>query len=305
MASLTSDRRIREGLLWALLAVVLWSFSLPLTKVAVGGFDPITVAAGRGVIAGSLAVVVLVALRRPLPARELWRPLGWTALGAMLGWPLLLAFALEYTTSVHAAVITAVMPLVTAALAVWFGGEHVTRTFWVAASIGTAALVVYSAARGGLTDGGWLPDALLIGGVVASSWSYVQGAAASRAMPGWEVISWVSALSLPFTVPIAMGAWWVTHEAYQTTTSAWTALVLLGVSSAYLGFFAWYRGLAMAGTAYGGQVQQLQTLLTLVWSALLLGEEVTWGTLAAAIIVVVAVAWAQRSRGALTVAPEE
>lgn len=299
------ERTVREGLFWALLAVVLWSFSLPFTKLAVEGFDAVTVAAGRGAIAGVLATIVLLLLRRPAPPRHLWRPLAWTALGAMLGWPLLLSLALQYTTSVHAAVITAVMPLVTAAFAVWFGGERVTRMFWIAAGIGTATLVVYSAARGGLTDGGWLPDTLLMAAVVASSWSYVQGAAASREMPGWEVISWISAVSLPFTIPIAVVSWMLTREAHQPTASAWTGLVLLGVSSAYLGFFAWYRGLAMAGTAYGGQVQQLQALLTLVWSALLLGEEITLGTVLAATIVILAVAWAQRSRSTLVVAPEE
>lgn len=299
------DRRVREGLGWALVAVVLWSFSLPFTKAAVDGFSAVTVAAGRGVIAGILATLVLVATRRRLPPRHLWRPLGWTAFGAMLGWPLLLALALQYTTSVHAAVVTAVMPLVTAAFAVWFGGERVTRAFWLAAGIGTATLVAYTSARGGLTDGGWVPDLLLIGAVVASSWSYVQGAAASRELSGWEVISWVSALTLPLTIPITAVAWIVSRDAYQPTAGSWTALVLLGVSSAYLGFFAWYRGLAMAGTAYGGQVQQLQTLLALVWSAVLLGEAITWGTVAAAAVVVVAVAWAQRSRAGALVAPEE
>lgn len=287
------------------MAVVLWSFSLPLTKVAVGGFDAITVAAGRGVIAGLLAVPVLLLTRRRRPPRHLWRPLAWTAFGAMLGWPLLLALALQYTTSVHAAVVTAVMPLVTAGFAVAFGGERVTRAFWWAAGIGTATLVVYSSAQGGLTDAGWIPDILLIGAVMASSWSYVQGAAASRELPGWEVISWISALSLPITIPIAVLSWLVIDEAATPDPSAWLALVLLGVSSAYLGFFAWYRGLAMAGTAYGGQVQQLQALLTIVWSALLLGEVVTLGTWVAALIVVVSVAWAQRSRGPVLVAPEE
>lgn len=273
--------------------------------MAVGGFDAFTVAAGRGVIAGLLAVPVLLLTRRRRPPRHLWRPLAWTAFGAMLGWPLLLALALQYTTSVHAAVVTAVMPLVTAGLAVAFGGERVTRTFWWAAGVGTCTLVVYTAAQGGLTDAGWIPDLLLIGAVVASSWSYVQGAAASRELPGWEVISWISALTLPFTIPIALLSWLLVDDAIMPEPSVWLALLLLGISSAYLGFFAWYRGLAMAGTAYGGQVQQLQTILTILWSALLLGEVVTWGTWAAALIVVGAVAWAQRSRAPALVAPEE
>ena len=299
------DRTVRVGLLWALVGVVLWSFSLPFTKAAVEGFSPYTVAAGRGVIAGLLAVPVLLLTRRSMPPRHLWRPLAWTALGAMVAWPLLLAMALQYTTSAHAAVITAALPLATAILAVAFGGEHVTRMFWLAASLGTVTLVVYSAARGGLTDGGWLPDLLLIGAVIGASWSYVQGAAASRELPGWEVISWIAALTLPITIPVAVLTWGATRADYETSAGSWTALILLGVSSAYLGFFAWYRGLAMAGTAYGGQVQQLQALLTLLWSALLLGETVTWGTIAAAAVVIVAVAWAQASRSPLTVVPEE
>lgn len=299
------DRTVRIGLLWALVGVILWSFSLPFTKAAVEGFNPFAVAAGRGVIAGLLAVPVLLLTRRRFPPRHLWGPLAWTALGAMLGWPLLLALALQYTTSAHAAVIAAALPLATAVLAVAFGGERVTRTFWFAAALGTLTLMVYSAARGGLQDGGWLPDLLLIGAVIGASWSYVQGAAASRELPGWEVISWIAALTLPITVPVAVITWVATRAEYDTSAGSWIALILLGVSSAYLGFFAWYRGLAMAGTAYGGQMQQLQAPLTLVWSALLLGEVITWGTFVAAMIVVIAVALAQASRAPSIVAPEE
>jgi drug/metabolite transporter (DMT)-like permease len=112
-------------------------------------------------------------------------------------------------------------------------------------------------------------------------------------------------LALPITVPASVVLWWLTSADYQTTSIEWASLVLLGVSSMYLGFFAWYRGLSQAGTAYGGQVQQLQALLTLVWSVLLLGEVVTVMTAVTAVIVVVCVAWALRSRASPTVAPEE
>jgi len=276
--------------------VFLWSLSLPLTKASLGGFDAFVVAAGREVIAGLLAVVVLLALRRPFPARFLWRPLAWTALGAVFGWPLLIAIALQYTTSVHAAVVTSVMPLVTAILAVAIGGERVRRSFWWAAGLGTVALLMYGVTRGGLTGGGMMVDALLILAVFLSSWSYVFGASAARTMPGWEVISWVTALALPLTIPITVVAWWNTRGDFSPDLGEWSALILLGISSAYVGFFAWYRGLALAGTAHGGQVQQLQSLMAIAWSAVLLGEAVTWGTLATTCVVIAAVAWAQRSR---------
>ena len=90
----------------------------------------------------------------------------------------------------------------------------------------------------------------------------------------------------------------------SASSGAWASLVVLGVSSMYLGFFAWYRGLALAGIARGGQVQQVQPLLTLLWSALLLGERITASTVVAAVAVIVAVLWSQRGRAGLEEAHE-
>jgi drug/metabolite transporter (DMT)-like permease len=299
------DRIHRAGLAWAFVGVVLFSFSLPLTKVAVGGFDPFLTATGRAVIAGGLAAVLLLLRRAPRPAPAQWRPLFYTMLGAVFGWPILLALALQRTTSAHAAVIAAFMPLTTALFAVRRSHERVPRQFWAAAGAGTTALVLFALSRGGATGGDWIADILIIGAVLSSSWCYVEGAAITRVMPGWQVISWVVVIALPVTVPASIVLWWRTSADYAPTQAQWTALILLGLSSMYFGFFAWYRGLAMAGAAYGGQVQQLQALLTLLWSALLLGEEVTPLTVLAAVAVVGCAAWAQRSRAPLLVAPEE
>ena len=299
------DRVHRTGLAWALLGVVLFSFSLPLTKVAVGGFDPYFTAMGRAVIAGALAVTLLGIARVPWPAREHLKPLLFTMLGAVFGWPILLALALERTTSAHAAVIAAFMPLTTALFAVLRTHERVPRQFWLAAGGGTIALVVFALAQGGAQGGDAVADLLIVGAVLSSSWCYVEGAAITKVMPGWQVISWVVVLALPVTVPLSLALWWSTSAEYDTTSGEWAALILLGVSSMYLGFFAWYRGLSLAGAAYGGQVQQLQALLTLLWSALLLGEQVTPLTVATAVVVVVCVGWAQRSRSQVLVAPEE
>lgn len=299
------DRIHRAGLAWAFVGVLLFSFSLPLTKVAVGGFDPFLTATGRAVIAGGIAVAVLGLRRGRWPARPQWRPLFYTMLGAVFGWPILLALALQRTTSAHAAVIAAFMPLTTAIFAVRRSHERVSRQFWLAAGCGTAALVLFALSRGGAAGGDWIADILIVGAVLSSSWCYVEGASITKVMPGWQVISWVVVIALPVTVPATLALWWRTSAEYAPTPTEWMALLLLGVSSMYLGFFAWYRGLAMAGAAYGGQVQQLQALLTLLWSALLLGEVVTPQTFVAAVVVVLCAAWAQRSRSPLLVAPEE
>jgi len=276
-----------------------------LTKVAIGGFDPFLTATGRAVIAGLLAAAILAARRVAWPERSQIRPLIYTMLGAVFGWPILLALALERTTSAHAAVIAAFMPLTTAIFAVLRMHERVPRQFWLAAGVGTLALVGFAVSRGGAEGGDVVADLLVVGAVVSSSWCYVEGAAITRVMPGWQVISWVVVLALPVTVPASVILWVLTSGNYETTAVEWGSLILLGVSSMYLGFFAWYRGLSMAGAAYGGQVQQLQALLTLLWSALLLGEQVNAVTVAAALVVVACVAWAQRSRSPSLTVPEE
>jgi len=304
-ARLPIESRRREGLAWALLGVAMFSFSVPLTKEAVGGFDPFLTATGRAVIAGAMAAVLLAVHRSRLPRREELRPLVVTMLGAVFGWPILLALALERTTSAHVAVIAAFMPLTTALIAVLRTHERVSPQFWLAACAGTAALIAFALTRGGADGADLLADLLVVCATIASSWCYVEGASITRSMPGWEVISWVVVLALPLTVPATAVLWWTTKSSHDPGAGAWTSLVLLGVSSMYLGFFAWYRGLALAGIARGGQVQQLQALLTLLWSAILLGEHVGYGTVLAAFAVIAAVVWSQRSRTVSIVAPEE
>jgi drug/metabolite transporter (DMT)-like permease len=291
--------RHRTGLTWAFLGVVMFSFSLPLTKIAVTGFSPYLTATGRAVIGGVLAAVVLAVRRAPRPPREHLPGLAFTMIGAVFGWPILLALALERTTSAHAAVVAAFMPLTTALIAVLRTHERVTGQFWLATGLGTTALVAFALSRGGGADGDLLADLLVVGAVLASSWCYVEGASVSASMPGWQVISWVCVLALPLTVPASMVIWLLTRDSYTPSAASWSALTALGISSMYLAFFAWYRGLTLAGTAHGGQVQQLQALLTLVWSALLLGERVTAPMVGAALAVIGCVLWAQRSRATL------
>ena len=294
----------REGLAWAFAGVLMFSFSVPLTKEAVGGFSPYLTATGRAVIAGVIAAALLAVTRARLPPPHLRRPIVFTMLGAVFGWPILLALALERTTSAHVAVIAAFMPLTTALIAVMRTHERVSWQFWAAAGTGTAALVVFALSRAGGGDD-LLADLLVVGAVFMSSWCYVEGATVTRAMPGWQVISWVVVLALPLTIPLSAALWWFTRDSYSPSGTEWLSLVLLGVSSMYLGFFAWYRGLSLAGIARGGQVQQLQALLTLVWSALLLNEHVTAPTVLVALTVIGSVVWAQRARVPPVVTPQE
>ena len=290
------DRNLRVGLALALLGVFFFSLSLPMTKLALDGFNAYFTAFGRAVVAGMLAIVILVIRRVPFPDRSLWRGIWYTVAGAVVGWPVLVALALERTTSAHTAVIASFMPLCTAVLAVWRNKERVSTQFWLAASTGTAALVLFSLSRGGAEGADLTADLLMVGAVFASSWCYVEGANLTKAMPGWQVISWVVVFALPITIPASLLVHVVLPRPDAIPLHAWSGFLFISIFSMYFGFFAWYRGLSQAGVAKGSQMQQLQALMTLGWSALLLGEVVGWTTVVAALAVVASVVWAQASR---------
>ena len=165
--------------------------------------------------------------------------------------------------------------------------------------------MVFALLRGGGDGGNLIADLLIVGAVLASSWCYVEGASLTKVMPGWQVISWVVVLALPITVPVTVILAMTGGVTTPVTTQAWIGMAFLGLVSVYFAFFAWYQGLSMAGVARGAQTQQLQAPLTLLWSALLLGEVVTWPTVVAALVIVGCVAWAVRVRMPTVTAPEE
>jgi drug/metabolite transporter (DMT)-like permease len=291
--------------MWAFIGVLIFSFSLPMTKLALVGFDPFVVSMGRAAIAGIIAGVLLLIFKVKLPDRKQMRAILFTAAGAVVGWPIFIGLALQRTTSSHAAVIVSVMPAVTAAFAVLRHKEQTNKHFWIGVGISTVLVIGFTLSRGGGLSADLGADLLIALAVISSAVCYVEGAGLTSAMPGWHVISWVVVVSLPLTIPATIGLWLLSGSPVPTEPSVWIGMAYLGLFSMYLGFFAWYRGLALAGVAQGSQMQQLQGLLTLIWSVWMLGEQLSWVTMLVACAVVVSVGWTQKSRHVAVVAPEE
>ena len=283
-------------MLFALVGVFLFSLSLPMTKWALESFNPYLTATSRPILASLLAIPLMLTAKVPALPRTLWKPMVFTTIGAAFAWPLLIALALNRTTSAHVAVIAAIMPLTTAIMAVIRTNEKVSWQFWLASATGTILLILFAISRGGAENGDLLADLLTIGAVLASSFCYVEGAELTKLMPGWQVISWVVILALPICIPASIVIWMKTNTGAPITGHAIFGIVMIGFSSMYLGFFAWYRGLSDAGTARGSQVQQLQAIMTLGWAALLLKEKVTPLMLLIALGVITSVLWALMSR---------
>lgn len=279
------------GLALGFLGVLVFGSTLPLTHLALDHFDPWFITATRGLSAGLAAAAVLVVLRRRPPHRAHWRPLTFIALTTVLGFPGFTALAMVTVPASHGGVVLGILPLTTAVAAAFINGERPSVRFWLVAAVGSAIVVVFALRGGG--DGYHIGDLYLVGATVSAAVGYALSGRLTRAMPGWEVVSWALVISLPFSALATWMLWAPEHLA--APPAAWLIVGFLGLVPQYLGFFAWNAGMGLAGIARVSQVQLLQTFVTLALAAILLGERIDAATLLFAAAVVATVALGSRT----------
>lgn len=274
-----------------LLAVVIFSGSMPATRVAVLGIAPLLLTSARALIAGILAFLLLASQRQPLPARAEWRKLAVVAGCCVIGFPLLSALALQHMSSARSLVFMGLLPLSTAIFGVIRGGERPSIGFWIFAFIGAAAVASFALAKSGNSSA--LGDGLMVLSIIICGLGYAEGAVLSRELGGWQVISWALVLSAPLAI-IGTLAFWPQAGIGTVAGSSWLGLAYVSVFSMLVGFIFWYRGLSLGGIAKVGQLQLLQPFLGLGLAAYLLQEHVAPAMLGATMIVVACVAGAKR-----------
>jgi drug/metabolite transporter (DMT)-like permease len=292
--TITADRVV-VGLALGALGVLAFSMSLPATRVAVQQLDPWFVAFGRAVGAALLAWAYLRVTGAPRPARHQWRRLVIVALGVVVGFPVFTSLALTTQTSAHGAVVIAVLPAMTAIFAVLRAGERPPPLFWIAGTGGLLAVLAFLVTSGAVHGALSTADLFLLAAVVLCGLGYAEGGALARELGGARTICWALLVALPATLPITAVA--AAIHPPRADAAGWSAFGYLTAISMFLGFFAWYAGLARGGIARVGQVQLAQPVLTLLWSALLLGEAVTPASIGAALVVLACVVLIQRTRG--------
>lgn len=278
------------GWLSGFLGVLIFSGSLPATRVAVGAFEPTFLTLARASIAGVLAAAILLVLRQRRPQRRDLPALLVVALGVVVGFPLLTALALRHVSSAHAIVFVGLLPLATAVFAVLRTGERPRPVFWLFSLLGSALVAGYALAQGGA--GSVLGDGLMLAAILACGLGYAEGARLSRRLGSWQVICWVLVLALPLMLPLAL--WTRPADFAAAHWQAWLSLGYVSLFSMLIGFFFWYHGLARGGIAAVGQLQLLQPFFGLALAGLLLHEQVSPGMAACAAAVAVCVAAARR-----------
>jgi drug/metabolite transporter (DMT)-like permease len=273
-----------------LLGIIIFSGSLPATRVAVSSFTPLFLTSARAAIAALLGAALLLLLREKRPAKNDLLPLSITAIGVVVGFPLLTALALQHITSARSIVFIGLLPLATAMFGVLRGGERPKPAFWLFSVMGACAVAGFALVHS--ESNSLTGDLFMIGAILLCGLGYAEGATLSRRLGGWQVISWALVLALPVMAALALWTWpdvWT-----GVTLPAWIGLAYVSVFSMLVGFVFWYRGLALGGIAGVGQLQLLQPFFGLLLAGFLLGEPVAWSMILVTMTVVFCVAGAKR-----------
>jgi drug/metabolite transporter (DMT)-like permease len=280
-----------RGLWLGAAGVAIFALTLPMTRLAVGTpevphLSGVFIAIGRAAVAGLLSALFLLATRAPLPRRSDWLPLAIVAGGVVFGFPLLTSVAMRQVEAVHASVILGVLPLATAALGAWLHRQQPSTGFWLCAALGCALVVGFALLHSrAAASPAQAADLMLLAAMACAAVGYGWGALLSQRMRAEHVICWALVIALPLTAPWALAS----LPARSVPAAAWWAFGYVAVFSMWLGFFAWYRGLALGGTVRVSQVQLMQPFLSMLFAAPLLGERIDVMTLgfAAAVMAIV------------------
>jgi drug/metabolite transporter (DMT)-like permease len=274
--------------------VAAFSFTVPFTRVAVEGLDPLFIGSGRAVIAAGLAGAALALTRQRLHRPRTWARLALVAGGVVVGFPLLTSYALTAVPAGHGAVVIALLPAATATAAVLRTGERPPLAFWLVTGLGSLAALGFAFLQsGGIGHLHWA-DLLLLGAVACAAVGYAEGGLLAREVGSWQTIAWALVLAAPLM--LALAAVSAAAQPPQATPVQWAAFGYLAVVSMFLGFFAWYRGLAVGPITQVSQVQLLQPVMSICWAALLLGEALTWSTALGGLAVIACAGAAVRVR---------
>jgi drug/metabolite transporter (DMT)-like permease len=280
-----------KGMWLGLAGVAIFSLTLPFTRMAVAELNPVLVAFGRAVVAALCSIPLLWKLKAARPRGAQWKALALTALGVVVGFPLFSSVAMRYVPASHGAIVLGILPLATAMFGALRFGERPSAGFWIAALAGSGLVIVFALSQGG--GGLQLADLALLAAVVAAAMGYAEGGRLSQTMGGQQVIAWALLLSLPVLLPITVWLGW--RYGVNASPKAWLGFAYVSLFSMFIGFFFWYKGLALGGIARVGQVQLLQPFMTLLGAALLLGEALVASNMLFALAVLVVVGFGRKT----------
>lgn len=257
-----------------LIGVVIFSGSLPATRIAVMDFNPWFLTGIRAVIAGIVAMVLLKILKAKRPSKRDCGNLVYVAVGVVVGFPLFTALALQHISAAFSIVFIGLLPLCTAIFAVLRSNERPQLRFWLFSLFGSGLVVLYILLDISLNTQSFFGILYMLCAIILCGFGYAEGANLAKKIGGWQVICWALVISLPVMLIVTIYNY-SSEILDKLTLSGLVAVLYISIFSMLIGFFFWYYGLSKGGIASVGQLQLLQPFMGLALAAVILHEPIS------------------------------
>ena len=260
-----------KGMLIGFVGISIFSLTLPFTQMAVNEMSPFFVAFARASIAGICALILLIFTKSKFPNKIQIRRLIIIVIGVIYGFPIFTSIAMKTLPSSHSGIVLGILPLAMSLFAAIKYKEKPSSSFWMISIFGTFIVISYTF----IDNNGLLmiEDLWLLFAILFAAIGYSEGGTLAKEMGSIGVISWALVISLP----INLFASYLFYEINYTSISfqAIISLTYVGLFSMFIGFFFWYKGIAIGGISRVGQVQLIQPFLTIVGAYFLTNEKIT------------------------------
>ena len=264
-----------KGFIYGFVGILIFSLTPVATKIALGPsnneLSAEFITFGRSAVAGFLALLYLLFFKKKIPQKSDLINFSIIALCLTIGFPLSLSYGLIYSTSIHAGVILAFLPLATAIFASFYFKQRASIGFWLCALVGSIIIIIYILIHNQNVNANFKIshyDILFCIAVIAAAIGYNFGAKLTKNMSSAEVISWALVLALPLHFILAI----YYFPKSEINIIAWFGFFYTALFSQWIGFFAWYKALDLGGAVRVSQIQLLMPFLTFAFSILFLGE---------------------------------
>ena len=278
-----------KGFIFGFIGIIIFSITPVATKIALGNsnsqLSPEFITFGRSALAGILSLLYLLFFRKKIPKLKYLFNFSIIALCITVVFPLTLSLGLIYSTSIHAGVILAFLPLATAVFASFYFKHKASLGFWLCAFIGCILIVIYILIHSHDENKKLelsYSDILFCIAVIVAAIGYNFGAKLTKIMVSADVISWALVLALPFHFGLAI----YYFPKIEINIISWLAFLYVAIFSQWIGFFAWYKGLDLGGAVRVSQIQLLMPFFTFAFSIYLLGETLDFLTIIFSIAII-------------------
>ncbi len=252
----------------ALIAVMLFSLTVPMTQLALTVFPAELIALFRSVVAGVCSLIMVLCLGWRLPHKKELTGLVLGGAAVTLIFPYTLSLALGEWSASNMGVVLAAVPIITALAGSIFFNEKHPKMFWLSVAFGSIVLMFFAY---GQSSAAHHYSVFIM--LVAAGLGYGFGGHVAKTLGGWQTICWMCVFYLPVS---AVGLSVFVGQDSFSLDFTWSiesilAMLYLALMSQWLGFHFWYGAMAKVGIGRAGQVQLLQPFFTLLFCAPLLG----------------------------------